>query len=377
MKKILTICILSILTLFIACKSVPQEALTTPDYIHNYYAESDEDCNCIFEFINQSNRQLQISLFIANQREYKKYYNPLLTDSIQLVQPGECIEIKLNADKLIKDFGIKNIVGINCLEKNWSWWYTTFNGLKNKRIRIVTKDDGNNQGLMLYPPFKPKEKFELKEIQVDYNNQKYLGYMILNTPDKYKSFYDTRVFYSNKSNNSGRLSNIFTCPCIDLVQELLDNGDFSITTIEGYKFLALNKDPLDLNSYIINDDKNYDFIYEIINSSSDNISFANIILDEESKVLGLSNNIEIEPGKSVQLKYNLYTLKKIYGENNIICLDLKKSKDSQWIRDWKVDFNHKGDKYSILVSDGTNGRPFDAFDLWKEFSELEKGIMIY
>ena len=96
MKKILTICILSILTLFIACKSVPQEALTTPDYIHNYYAESDEDCNCIFEFINQSNRQLQISLFIANQREYKKYFNPLLTDSIASGDLGLPLYLFLN-----------------------------------------------------------------------------------------------------------------------------------------------------------------------------------------------------------------------------------------------------------------------------------------
>lgn len=375
MKKLLAILILSMSVLFIACKSVPQEVFTNPDYIQKYYAESEEDCNCIFEFINQSNRQLQISTFIAKGKEYKKYFNPLISSSIQIVQPGEYVEVKLNADKLIKDFGIKYFVGINCLEKNWSWWYTIYGGLKDKRIRIVAKDDGHNQGLMLYPPFIPSEKFELQQIEVDYNNQKYLGYMILNTPDKYKSFYNTRVFYSNKSNNTSRLSNIFTCSCSDIIQELLEKEDFSITTTEGFKVLTLNKDPLDLNNYIVND--NYDFIYEIVNNSSDNISFANIVLGQESKILGLSNDYEIEPGKSVELKYNLDTLKKIYGEKNQLALDLKKTKDSQWIRDWKVNFEHKNDKYIVVVSDGTNGRPFDAFDLWKDFSDLEKGVMIY
>ena len=376
MKKLIINCIvLTIVSLFVGCKSIPQEALTTPDYIKNYYASSDEECNCIFEFINQSNKQLQIISFIANDRDYKKYYTPLLSSSVQFVQPGECIEIKLNADKLIKDFGIKNCVGINCLEKGWSWWYTTFSGLKNKRIRIVVKDDGHNQGLMLYPPFKPSGKFEIQEIDVDYNNQKYKSYLLLNTPDKYKCFYDTRIFYSNKSNNSSRLSNIYTCSCLEKIQEFISNEDFTISTTEGYKVLTLNNDPLDLNNYILNDD--YDFIYEIVNNSVDNISAANIILNDESKILGLSNDIEIEPGKSVQLKYNLNTLKKIYGEKSMMALDVKRTKDSKWIRDWKVDFNHKSDKYVVVVNEGTNGRVIDVFDLWKNISDLEKGSKIY
>ena len=249
--------------------------------------------------------------------------------------------------------------------------------MKYKRIRIIVKDDSDSGWLMLYPSFKNNNEFEIKELSLEYqNNKNYKAYQITEAPENFKSFFDTKVFYTNKSNNYARVSNIYTCSCKDLIQKLLDKGDFSIiTTNDGYKVIGLNYDPLDLNNYILND--NYDFIYEIANNSSDNISFANIVLDQESKILGLSNDYEIEPGKSVQLKYNLDILKKIYGEKNQLALDLKKTKDSQWIRDWKVNFEHKNDKYIVVVSDGTNGRPFDAFDLWKDFSDLEKGVIIY
>lgn len=71
------------------------------------------------------------------------------------------------------------------------------------------------------------------------------------------------------------------------------------------------------------------------------------------------------------------TLKKIYGEKNIIGVDVKKEGEGQWIRGWFNSFDHKNDKHIVVVSDGTQDRELDIFDLWKDFSELEKGIMIY
>ena len=163
-----------------------------------------------------------------------------------------------------------------------------------------------------------------------------------------------------------------------MIQEFLDKEDFSIITLnDGTKALALNNDPLDLNNYISNE--NYDFIYEIVNNSSEKIVAANIVFDDEkySNLLSLSNDIEIEPGKSYQIKYNLGTLKKIYGEKSVLGIDVKKASDKQWIRGWANNFDHKKDKHIVVVSDGTQDRALDIFDLWKDFSELEKGIMIY
>ena len=134
-----------------------------------------------------------------------------------------------------------------------------------------------------------------------------------------------------------------------------------------------------MNAFISKENEDYDFIYEIVNNSSDKIVAANIVFNDEkySKVLSITNDIEIEPGKSYQIKYTLETLKKIYGEKSVLGIDVKKESDKQWIRGWSNNFEHKNDKHIVVVSDGTQDRALDIFDLWKDFSELEKGIMIY
>ena len=71
-----------------------------------------------------------------------------------------------------------------------------------------------------------------------------------------------------------------------------------------------------------------------------------------SKVISLSNDIEIEPGKSYQIKYNLETLKSIYGEKSVLGVDVKKISEQQWIRGWANNFDHKNDKHIVVVSDG-------------------------
>ena len=40
--------------------------------------------------------------------------------------------------------------------------------------------------------------------------------------------------------------------------------------------------------------------------------------------------------------------------------------------------NHKNEKHTVVVSEGTQGRSVDSFDLWTDFVEyMEKGIKIY
>ena len=163
-----------------------------------------------------------------------------------------------------------------------------------------------------------------------------------------------------------------------MIQELLDKGEFSIIDLEGYKVLGLNMDPLDLNNYIAKENESYDFIYEILNNASEKIAISNLLLDEEQKILSLTNDIDLEPGQSYTYKYNLDTLKKVYGEKINLCADITKAAENKWIRGWLVSMDHKNDKYTVVVSDGTQGRTLDIFDLWTGFTqELEKGIMIY
>lgn len=364
--------------LFFGCKSIPQEAYYSQDYITRYYAESEEDCSFIFEFINQSNKTLKLEGYIAETKKLINQYDPDITGSLIFVEAGECITFKINADKLIKDFGRKYSIGINCFEKNWHWWQTINKDMKNNRFRVVVKNDLQEGGQLYNPPFKSADQFEIQEFAVDYENRTYMSYHITKTPDEYKNVFDTRIFYKNTSNNNGRVSNIYTCPCKETIQQMLENGEFSIINVDGYKVLGLNIDPLDLNNYIAKENEEYDFIYEIMNNSSVKIQVANVLFDEKSQILTLSNDVEIEPGKTFQFKYDLNTLKKIYGEKNTIGADLKQSEGTKWIRGWYNNFDHKNDKHTVVVSDGTDGRELDIIDVWTGFSnELERGMKIY
>lgn len=381
MKNLFTKCVIILTFVFItflsvACKSIPQADLNSPDFINRYYATSDDDCSLIFDFINQSNKTLKVSSFISEKENVQGKYNPATSSPIITVDAGECLSVKYNAKKLLKDFNNTYCVGINCFEKGWCWWQTITKDMKYKRIRIIVKDDTQEGGQMLYPPFKSQDRFDLKEITVEYENKSYPAYLITNTPDKYAGVYDTRIFYSNNSNNSSRISNIFNIPCKNIILDLLNKGDFTIAPIEGYKFLVLNKDPLDLNIYNQNED--YDFIYEVVNNTSDNLLFANMLFDEDSNIIGFSNDIEIEQGQSYQFKYKMDTLKKVYGDNSLIGIDLKKSQDERWTRGWSNNFDHKNEKYTIVVSDGTQGRLVDVFYVWNDFPlQINDNVLIY
>lgn len=364
--------------LFFGCKSIPQEAYYSQDYITRYYAESEEDCSFIFEFINQSNKTLKLEGYIAQTKKLINQYDPDITGSLIFVEAGECITFKINADKLIKDFGRKYSIGINCFEKNWHWWQTINKGMKNNRFRVVVKNDLQEGGQLYNPPFKSADQFEIHEFSVDYENRTYMSYHITKTPDEYKNVFDTRVFYKNTSNNNGRVSNIYTCPCKETIQQMLENREFSIINVDGYKVLGLNIDPLDLNNYLEKDDQRCNFIYEIVNNASEKIAACNLLLDEEQKVLSLTNDIDLEPGQTYTYKYDLDTLEKIYGQKIQLCADITNAAENKWIRGWFVTMDHKNDKYTVVVSDGTQGRTLDIFDLWTGFTqELEKGIMIY
>ena len=377
-KSIINLIVIIFTVIIVGCKSIPQEELNSSEFIKRYYSTSEKDCNFIFEFINQSNKTLRITSFIAEIKNMENKYNPTVASSIIFVEPGECFDLKFNSDKLIKDFKKNYCVGINCFEKNWHWWYSIEKEMKFKRVRIIAQNDLVEGGIMLYPPFKGNDKFEIKEISVEYQNRNYKAYQFVETPEQYKNFYNGRVFYKNNSNNNSRLSNIFICSCKEKVEELLTKGDFSIVKTEGFVVLALNDDPLDLNKYVVNDDTNYNFVYEIINNASEKIAVSNLLLDEEQKILSLTKDIQLEPGQTFTYKYDLDTLKTIYGEKIQLCADITKAAENKWIRGWFVSMDHKNDKYKVIVTDGTQGRSLDIFDLWTGLNEdLEKGIMIY
>ena len=105
MKIVLILSSIFLLSVFFTgCKSIPAEDYYSQEYIYNYYAESDEDCSFIFEFINQSNRPLKLEGYISETSKLINQYDPIITSELLVVEAGECLTFKINADKLIKDF---------------------------------------------------------------------------------------------------------------------------------------------------------------------------------------------------------------------------------------------------------------------------------
>lgn len=367
MKKLSAIyAVLAAVTLLTGCTSVVEKDDVFEDDITKYFATSEKDTTFVLEFLNQSNKPLKIVAYVAETQNMINQYYPTLTSSDVVVEAGESYDFKFNVSKLIKNYTSDFSVGINCYEKEWHWWNTIEPEMKNSRVRIIVDNDQVEGGEMFFPSFEYQDKFFVSEFTVDYEGQKYMAYRLENMPEKYKSFFDTRIFSLARNKNYG---NIYDFSCKAKIEELLNAGEFTILDLDGYKVLMLNIEPTDLNNYLSPDD--YDFIYEIVNNSSDKIIFSNLIMDENSKLLSYTDDIELEKGQSYQFKYKLADLEKIYGKNSLIGMDVRKEEHTQWTRGWANPINHYNEKYTLVILDETENYYFDSFDLWSELTPIK------
>ena len=364
MKKITFISILIFVAgLFISCASIP--STKTSEEIQDYYAVSDEECNFIFEFYNLSKKPLNIVNYIAETKKMNNQYNPTITGDDITVNAGDCVVLKFNADRLLRKYSNSYSVGINCYEKNWHWGYTVEKNMKYKRVRVAVTNDYFEGADLLYPPFKSENKFVVKESPMEYDERVYFAYQLSDTPEKGNAFYNTRVYFAT---SNGKSANLFARRCKDIIEAMLNNGEYTVQNFNGYNYLVLNTDPLDMNNYLLQED--YDFVYEIINNTSGLISLANILTDEETKAICWTSDIELEPGKSIQFKYDLKTLQSVYGYNVQLGCDVKISTYEKWIRGWLNTLDCYNQKHTIMLSDGTEDRLIDSYDLWSELLKL-------
>lgn len=367
MKKLSAIyAVLAAVTLLTGCTSVVEKDDVFEDDITKYFATSEKDTSFVYEFINQSNTPLKIQAFVAKTKNLNKQYIPEITSSDVVVPAGESYDFKFNSYRLRKNFSTDYSVGIDCFEKDWHWFTIIDNDMKNNRVRIVVHNDQVEGGEMFFPSFEYQDKFYVSEYTVTYNENEYMAYRVEDMPEKYKSFYNTRIFSLARNNNYG---NIYDFSCKEKIEELLNAGEFTILDLDGYKVLMLNIEPTDLNNYLSPDD--YDFIYEIVNNSSDKIIFSNLIMDENSKLLSYTDDIELEKGQSYQFKYKLADLEKIYGKNSLIGMDVRKEEHTQWTRGWANPINHYNEKYTLVILDETENYYFDSFDLWSELTPIK------
>lgn len=365
MKKVFSLLSLIILlTVFLSCTSVPKNDSESKKDFNYYLATSDKDCNLTFEFINQSTKPLNIVAFIAETTNLNKKFIPELTSEDYTVPAQDSLTFEFNANKILDDFDNTYSVGIQCYEKEWSWYQYVKYTMKYKRVRILVTNADKEGAQMLYPTFYYKDNFTVKETSTEYDNIVYKEYLLNEMPEDYKNLYETRILFRTRYN---QLASIYSCSCKDKIEELLNNRDFTIIMLEERRYILLNTDPLDVNNYIADED--YDFIYEIANQSSEDIVLANIIMDENSIVLSYTDDVELKPGKTYQFKYQLNQLEKIYGSNSRIALDFKKINEKKWNRDWENNFNHKNQKHVIVITDGTSGNSLYSFDIWNALQQ--------
>lgn len=116
-------------------------------------------------------------------------------------------------------------------------------------------------------------------------------------------------------------------------------------------------------------EENYDFIYEVVNNSSEKLLVAPYIKryysENVNKILAnTSEVIVIETGSSYQFKYNLKTLKKLYGSSSFIGANF--SREGQWTcYGWENDFNVENQKHIIKISDSVDSQyPIDGKNEW-------------
>ena len=358
MKKIkIIIALAAFVSILSGCASAKHFEENSNTEITQFYASNDEDCNFIFEFYNESEKILHIVNYISETNKMENQYVPVLTSQDITLKPGQGYIFKLNADRMLKIFKKGYSVAINCYEKEWHWGYSIEKDMKYRRVRVIVTNDSNEGGKMIYPPFNSENKFIVQESAIDHNGKPFFAYDLIDTQEGFGAYFDTRVFFVDRN---GKFSNIFPGSCKEVIEELLNKKSFMILNFEGGKYIMLNTNPLDLEDYLLKSD--YDFIYEIINNTSGPITVANVMLTEDSRPVGWTEDVVIEKGKTYQFNYDLKTLQKIYGSNAVICTDVK-TESSEWFRGWFGKLDWYNQKYSVYFADGTEGRTLDGTDL--------------
>ena len=90
MKKVYFALALSLLLgLFSACATTGNASDTSKNDITQYYAKSDDDCSFIFEFFNESEKDLHIVNYITENKKLNNQFVPLISSEDITLPAGE------------------------------------------------------------------------------------------------------------------------------------------------------------------------------------------------------------------------------------------------------------------------------------------------
>ncbi len=128
-------------------------------------------------------------------------------------------------------------------------------------------------------------------------------------------------------------------------------------------------DPVELTSV----ESGFDFIYEIVNNSSEEIVIANYIVkytwnenkqDYDRKVIVTGSDVSITSNSSYQFKYKLESLKKDYGASCFIGITGGKSGKKRF-NGFENDFENSNKKHTVILHDKNNEYSLDGSNEWE------------
>ena len=110
-------------------------------------------------------------------------------------------------------------------------------------------------------------------------------------------------------------------------------------------------------------EEDYDFIYEVENNTSGALTVATYI-QKDKKILAKAADVVIEKGDTYQFKYNLKTLKKLYGSSSYIGCEFEP--DWKWrCAGWMNHLNVENQKHIVRVSDAADPNYcMDGENIW-------------
>ena len=139
---------------------------------------------------------------------------------------------------------------------------------------------------------------------------------------------------------------------------------FMITVLAAMSLslFAASKAKVD-KSILTSVEEDYDFIYEVENDTSGSLTVATFISNGK-KTIAKAADVEIKKGESYQFKYNLKTLKKLYGAASYIGCEFEP--EWKWrCGGWMNNFNVENQKRIVKVTDASDPQYcLDSENIW-------------
>lgn len=118
-------------------------------------------------------------------------------------------------------------------------------------------------------------------------------------------------------------------------------------------------------SELIQDEDDYDFIYEIVNNTSGKMIVSNYIQNYSTNTfLAKTDNVVLEKGESHQFKYKMTDIKAQFKGSDIFMGAFFEPEGKWRCWGWNNDFNQRGKKHTVICTDADAQHCMNGDNKW-------------